>query len=363
MNIGSSRLKICHVLSSLNVGGAERIALRLAREQAKDHDVSLFALRGGPFELEAAKLGLRTRVCTGPPWRIALQCTAEFLRGRYDLINSHNRWAQRYAVLARPSPVIMTLHAECRADYGWAVRKPWIDGIIAVSDRAAETFRIIHPSFQSRYPLVVVKNGIALDCMALGRDVTRDTLGITDCHVLITVARLDPAKNLNLLLHALALCNAEQRGIRLLLVGDGECRNKLQKLASDLRLDNVVSFLGLRTDIANLLAASDTFVLSSQTEGLPVSVLEAMVAGLPVIATAVGGVPEVVENGTTGILVTPDCVDELASAIAQLVMNPERGRTMGEAGRQRVASHFSLTTMAQEYMSFYQRILSSKGKS
>ncbi len=279
------------------------------------------------------------------------------------MVNSHNRFAQKYAVFARPPPVIMTLHTECQADFGWAVRKPWIDGIVAVSARAAETFRGYHPLVQSWYPLVVVRNGIALDHMVSGRDATRAILGVADCRVLITVARLDPAKNLNLLLRALALCNAKQRGIRLLLVGDGECRDELQKLACDLKLGNVVSFLGMRTDIPNLLAASDIFVLSSRREGLPVSVLEAMAAALPVIATAVGGVPEVVENGTTGTIVTPDCAEELARAIEQLVLNPERGQSMGEAGRERVASHFSLTTMAQEYLSFYQRILRSKGQS
>lgn len=355
-----SRLRICHILSSLQVGGAERIALRLAQVQARTHDVSLVAMRGGPLEVEAHRLGLPVMAGHGSLWRIRLQFAKHFALHGYDVVNSHNRHAQKYAVFGRRSAVVMTLHAECREDYGWALRRPWLDGVIAVSSRAADVFCQVHPDLAGKYPIEAIENGVAEEPTTRSRDAVRSDLGIRDEVVLVVVARLDPFKDLGTLLRAFALCRPSERPVRLLMVGEGPCRGELEALARTLELGNTVTFLGYRSDIGDVLSAADLFVLSSRTEGMPISVLEAMASSLPVVATAVGGVPELVEQGVTGLLVPPGDPSALADAILTVVSDAHTRNVMGAAGRERVVSRFTLQAMAARYEAFYLRAIARR---
>jgi glycosyltransferase involved in cell wall biosynthesis len=171
--------------------------------------------------------------------------------------------------------------------------------------------------------------------------------------VVLAMARLVHDKGLDVLVEAaVALPHAQ-----FVIAGDGAARSALAAQVSELALDGRVKLLGWRTDIAALLAAADVFVLPSRNEALGVSALEAMAAGKPVIATAVGGVPEAVCDGETGLIVAPGDSQALAGAISALIADPARRERFGAAGRRRVQERFSTHAMATAVEGVYERLL------
>jgi glycosyltransferase involved in cell wall biosynthesis len=185
-----------------------------------------------------------------------------------------------------------------------------------------------------------------------------------DALVFTCVAGLRPQKNHRLLLQAFAQAAPQLPDALLLLVGppdrlDPAYAESLKALAQELGLGQRVRFLGSRADVPDILRASDVFVLSSDYEGNPLSVLEAMAAGLPVISTAVGGVPELVQHGATGLLVPAGDACSLAEAIAQLGCDPARRAAMGNAARQTARQRFDVRVMSLAYATLYQQLLCS----
>jgi glycosyltransferase involved in cell wall biosynthesis len=172
----------------------------------------------------------------------------------------------------------------------------------------------------------------------------------------VCVARLEKQKNHAMLLDAFARVHATDARARLLLVGDGACRHALELRASELALERKVRFLGQRDDVPRVLAAADAFVLASCNEGNPLSAMEAMAAGLPVVATAVGGVPELVTNGKSGLLVSPGDCEGLASAMLRLSRDDELRRSMARSSAAHASQAFSADRMARAYMNAYERI-------
>jgi glycosyltransferase involved in cell wall biosynthesis len=179
--------------------------------------------------------------------------------------------------------------------------------------------------------------------------------GLREPAVITTVGRLSPPKAPLVLLEALR--NLNGRPFRALLVGDGPQREKVESLIGRAELADRVVLMGERRDIPEILRSSDIFVLSSWSEGLPRAVIEAMVAGLPVIASSVGGVPELVDHGITGLLVPPGNPAALAGAIRTLLEKPEMARCMGERGRMKAIRKFSLTTTVSKTLSLYDDLL------
>jgi glycosyltransferase involved in cell wall biosynthesis len=147
---------------------------------------------------------------------------------------------------------------------------------------------------------------------------------------------------------------------RFLVVGDGSMRAELQSQARALALDKCMLFLGMRSDVSALLSAMDVLVFSSLWEGLPVALLEGMAAGLPIVATKVGGIPSVVQDGTTGILVSPADAVELANGILGLLRSDQLAKQMGTAGQQRVRAKFSEREMAERITGLYTRLLAGE---
>jgi glycosyltransferase involved in cell wall biosynthesis len=173
--------------------------------------------------------------------------------------------------------------------------------------------------------------------------------GFLICHI----ARFDPIKGQKDLLLAFRHVVKTVPDARLLMVGDGQMRRDLQNLVQELQLREHVFFLGFRQDIQSLLSISDCFVLSSFSEGLPLSVLEAMVAGVPVVATRVGGLDEIIEDGTDGLLVPSRNPDRLAEAILSIRRDPEHAKKMGRNGREKVSGCFSAETMVEAVEDVY----------
>lgn len=158
----------------------------------------------------------------------------------------------------------------------------------------------------------------------------------------LAVARLAPQKRVDLLIRALAQVRLEHPQAELHVVGDGPDRRLLEATAADLGVSGAVRFLGERDDVPGLLAKAACVALASDYESCPLVVLEAMASGVPVVATAVGGVPELIQDGRTGILVPHGSVEGLAEGIASLIRDPGTAQAMGRAGRCRVGDSFSL---------------------
>jgi glycosyltransferase involved in cell wall biosynthesis len=168
------------------------------------------------------------------------------------------------------------------------------------------------------------------------RAAVRKKLGIAETDVLaLQVAALAPHKSQKTLLQAMAVMRPRHPNLRVWIAGEGPLRDALLREHASLGLGESVRFLGFREDVTDLLRAADLFVISSHLEGLGTSILDAMAAGLPVVATRVGGIPEAVTDGETGILVPPFVPPTLAQALSELAGDPERRARLGEAGRQR----------------------------
>ncbi len=226
--------------------------------------------------------------------------------------------------------------------------------LVAVSE---EVERIIHGWCKTtRFPVTVVPNGILAEAFSqpAHRQRVRARLGYGPEHcVLGIVARLAAEKDHHTLLRAFKELYAARPEARLAVIGDGPLRSPLEREAAELGIAECVSFLGERHDVPELLSGLDVFVLSSRTEGLPMTVLEAMAAGLPIVATRVGGVPAAVEDGVTGRLVEPASPPALAAALRQIIRHPEARRDMGRAGRGKLDREFSVSQTAARYEEIY----------
>lgn len=176
---------------------------------------------------------------------------------------------------------------------------------------------------------------------------------------LLSVGRLVHEKAYEVLIQSMKIVVAKYPAIFLGIAGDGILRDRLQALIDRLDLSENVCLLGDRKDVPDLMANADVFVMSSRSEGMPVALLEAMGSGLPVVATRVGGLPEVIADPSHGILVPPESPADLAAAILQLVRSPELCASLGKAGRQRIRDIYTIENMCSQYESvmknYYQR--------
>ena len=193
------------------------------------------------------------------------------------------------------------------------------------------------------------------------RERTRASLGIASGQfVLGNVGRLAPPKVPSDLIHAFVCASRVRPEARLVLVGDGPLRGEVESLVARLGVSGRVALLGLRRDVPDLMAAFDAFVFASRWEGLPRTILQAMAAGLPVVATRVDGVPDAVDDGETGYLVPPGDVPTLADRMLRLMATPELGRALGRAGQARV-DEFSTRRMVAQLDTLYEELVRAGG--
>ena len=189
----------------------------------------------------------------------------------------------------------------------------------------------------------------------------RSELGLHAGPLVGIVARLVPIKAHEVFLEAARAIADASPAARFVVVGDGERRAALEALARRLGLGDRVSFLGWRADLDRIYADLDVVVLCSRNEGSPVSLIEAMAAGRPVVATAVGGVPDLVEDGVTGRLIPPDDGAALGRAVLEVLADPDRARALGEAGRQRVFPAFGAARLVGDIDRLYMRLVREAG--
>jgi L-malate glycosyltransferase len=373
-------LRVLHLVSSFQVGGMEQFVLRVAAHQRQEgHRVTIMGLRGGPLLEQARHLGVEAVVLEGGKVGRVARALVAIARRRPAIAHAHNPSSLSYALLAKlavRARVVMTRHGQEAKSMRRSAHWRHVDAIVAVSQAVAASMQAKHVDLASR--ISIIPNGVHLAGGSRPRSEVRAELGLAgplshasasnsgerppaalgDDIVGIVVARLDRLKGHECLLRALAVLRDQQQSLTMLLVGDGPERASLEKLAQELGLGpDRLRFLGYRADVSDLLSAADLFVLPSLTEGLPLSVLEAMAHALPVVATPVGGIPEVITDGQDGLLVPVNQPEELARVLSDLLRDSARRQSLGETGYRHVRDRFSFERMAGEYEELYRRLL------
>ena len=375
-------MRVLHLISSAGYGGAEAQILELSRGQARrGQRVGLLVLhraKGGravhPLVSRARTWGvtvtqLEDRV-RFPFWLIP-QIASRLRESEFDLLHTHVYKADLLGIIAAympKIPIVATVHGY--TDAFPAVRMyrhldllvlRRLPKVIAVSDYLRQE---LIASGLAPHRVVTVYNAIDLDvfvsAVRTDRRKVRAELGIgPNAPVVLTVGRLNPEKGHRYLLESARLARRHISSLRVLVVGEGPLRENLEASAHSLHLDAVVSFLDWRDDVASLMAASDLFVLPSTRESFGLVILEALALGVPVIATRVGGVPEIIRTGKTGILIEPRDSGALARAMTWALTNPTQAGQLARQGQAMVRQRLSVEAMVRATNRVYHEVVSS----
>ena len=353
---------------TLSPGGTERLVIELCRRLANDIDTVVCCLdEPGEWAAEVTRLNIPVISLARQPGfhpSLSVRLGEALKANRIEVVHCHHYSPYVYGVLAavlHPSVrVVFTEHGRLHGA-GISTKRRlvnpvlsrWPARIYAVS--AALKQDMVAEGFPER-SIEVLYNGIELGPRPRPADraAMRASCGFpSDALIIGTVARLDPVKNLGALLEARSILGARFPAARIVIAGDGPERQALTDRAHALGIGAVTHFTGYRTDVRALMSAFDVYVNCSTYEGVSLTILEAMATALPVVATTVGGNPEVVVDQETGLLVDQR-PHAFASAIATLALDPARRHAMGEAGRWRVKRHFTIERMVDDYAAAYQ---------
>jgi glycosyltransferase involved in cell wall biosynthesis len=373
----------CRVLTLIDkpiaMGGAERLAVDLTVALDEARFVRYFcATRRSPFpqldgELRAAGVHYlaldRSSRLDLLPW---LRLERLLREERIDVVHAHlfgsNVWGSLIGRLARV-PIVVA-HEHTWSYVGRPLRKladrqiigRLADTIIAVSD--ADAAKMAEVERIPRQRIVVIRNGIRNPSVTSDRETVRAALGIApDAPVVAAVSVIRPQKRLDRLIEAAAILRANLPAARVLIVGAGYAEEtaRLQALLQRRGLHDAVLMVGPREDAANVMAAADVGVITSDYEGIPLALLEFMALARPVVATAVGGIPEVVEDGVTGILVTERTPEGIAAALHRVLTAPaEEREAMGRAARVLQQETYSFDAYVRAVTALYDELLAHK---
>ena len=364
------KFKVVHIIPMLAPGGAEALAVHiLTGLDRQRYDVAVVSLRKwsrcdlerllAEHKVQVSYLGKRP----GFDYRMFYRVHRVLKDLRPDILHTHLH-VLRYALPSMLSftlaAKVHTVHnlAEREAELGtrWIQRYAFNHGVVpvAVSEEVAVSLERLYGIRRCR----MIANCIPTDLYASPRTSrrewrAREGFGHNDV-LFVCVARFAPQKNHALLLKAFAQGPASDPKAHLVLVGGGALHGQMEQQARNLGLSGQIHFLGLRTDIPDVLGAMDVFVLSSDFEGSPLSVIEAMASGLPIVSTAAGGVPDLFEAGKEGFLVQPGDDKGLSDALVLLLRDSDARKSLGIAAAKRAKRKFDLLTMVRSYEQLYE---------
>jgi glycosyltransferase involved in cell wall biosynthesis len=374
-----------HVLTLIDqlvtTGGAERLALEIATRLDQSRFRS--TLCASRFELSPAigrnerqmlarvheagigflGLGRQGRASVWP-WR---RLAAYLRRERVDVLHAHmfgsNAWGTMIGRLVGV-PVVVA-HEHTWSFEGEPLRRivdreligRFSNAFVAVSREDRRKMIEIERVRPDR--IRFIPNGIASRGSSPG-DSVREELGLGECTLVGAVGTLRAQKAYDVLVRAAALIRPRHPDVRVVIVGGGPEREPIERLIAELDLGGIVIMLGQRLDVPNVLAQLDVAVCSSSFEGSPLSVMEYMEAGLPIVATRVGGVPELIDDGVHGLLVSPNDPDALARGIEEILADADRAREMGARARERRRREFDIDVMVENVQALYEQLLADK---
>lgn len=366
-------LRVLQLIPSLETGGLERVAAALTLELRDLVEHVVVATSGGePLEAMLREDGVNLRKVARPyPRPLPLVRAAAGLvpllrRERPHVVHAHNPGAGVAAALARllsgrrDLAIVTTYHGVMpgRMSRASAAMERSSDVVVAIAPAATRVL--------VEHGLDPAKSATVLNAVEpvpkRGRDAIRAEFGVADAELVVTVGRYAEEKNHALLVEALALLAGRRPRLRALLVGVGELEEELKAQVRRLGLDDVVAITGERADAIDITAAADVFALSSDWEGLPLAVLEALALGTPVVSTDVGGISDAVRDGETGLLVPPRDPEALAAALERVLADRELAERLAAGGLAFAAAELAERAMAERYVEIYSSAVSARRK-
>ena len=367
-------MKVLHIISSGGMYGAEAVILNMSRMLERQHGsvLGVFSNSSNPnlqFYEVAVKEGLESHLipCRGQVDRSAIAAILELAtQSGADVVHAHGFKADIYTYLALRGfgvPLVSTCHTWYDNDllvtlYGMldrtVLRK--YSRVVAVSDEVKQ--RLLKAGVRDD-TIRMVRNGIDLRPFAGASPSLRDPSAPNRSLVIGLVGRLAWEKGVDVFLSAAAVVLTEFPAATFVVVGEGPDQGKLEQLIDDLKIRGSVSLLGRRDDMPAVYASLDIMVSSSRQEGLPMAILEGMASSLPLVASAVGEVPTVLQEDVTGLLVPAEDVERLAAGILELLRDAAKRKRFGAAARQLIRDEYSAERMTSDYLRVYEEAIAA----
>jgi glycosyltransferase involved in cell wall biosynthesis len=371
------RPRLCHVLHSLRTGGAEVLACGFGRKHRDDYDISYVCLDDtGDLAETLEREGFSVHVLARKPG-VDLSLVSDFSRFLHtqeiDLIHAHQYAPFFYSSLARgfwrtSPPILFTEHGRMYPDFRRLKRcllnrliLKKFDRVVAVGGNVKDA--LVSNEWIPASRIQVIYNGVSVEKYNRVLNETerfgiRRKEGVVDSSpVIIQVARLNALKDHRTSVHAMSHIVARIPNAVLWIVGEGEQRKSIEEEVAALGLGGNIRLLGNRYDVAELLFASDAFILTSVSEGIPLTLIEAMLSGVPCVCTDVGGIPEVLENGETGLLAKARDAAGLGNAVVKVISDSLLADRLTRSAYAVASEKFSATKMHDAYSSIYTDML------
>ena len=369
-------LRLLQVVLSLTLGGTEKMVYDIVRHVDKSRIQPVICCLDEPGVLgdKLHKEGYPVYALNRKPgfnWEIAGQILRLVDKESIDIVNAQQYTPFVYAALARLHrmitgggrfPRIVFTEHGINYPYKRKIKRYLLNPALFMLADEITTISKFTKSILVKYEnypasrMKVIYNGIAIDHFSKNIDVARkkESIGLqNDSKVIGIVARLDPVKNHPMLLSAFRAVLSLIHNAYLVVVGDGPENARLHSLAEEFNISKNTVFLGARTDISELIKTFDVFALPSLSEGMSITLIEAMAAGVPVVASSVGGNPEVVQDGLTGYLVPCTSEQELTLRLIECLENGELRTRMGTAAHERARNFFTIEKMVDAYTTLY----------